>query len=114
MSEDGYVRQLCVAESLQRRDEVRSGRVHGRSQRFATAGGFLSRQDVRRFLTKVLPYAILYMNAGRDISPILFRRIARDIGMTAEDLIGHRRSDLDRTRWCTEQPARLTVSSKPT
>jgi predicted RNA binding protein YcfA (HicA-like mRNA interferase family) len=26
---------------------------------------------------------------GRDISPILLRQIARDIGMTAEDLIQH-------------------------
>lgn len=29
-------------------------------------------------------------HAGRDISPILLRQIARDIGMTAEDLISHR------------------------
>ena len=27
---------------------------------------------------------------GRDISPILLRQIARDIGMTGEDLISHR------------------------
>ena len=27
---------------------------------------------------------------GRDISPILLRQIARDIGMTAEELIRHR------------------------
>ena len=27
---------------------------------------------------------------GKDISPILLRQIARDIGMTAEDLISHR------------------------
>jgi predicted RNA binding protein YcfA (HicA-like mRNA interferase family) len=29
-------------------------------------------------------------HAGRDVSPILLRQIARDIGMTAEDLISHR------------------------
>jgi len=29
-------------------------------------------------------------HAGRDISPILLRQIARDIGMTADDLISHR------------------------
>lgn len=29
-------------------------------------------------------------HAGRDISPILLRQIARDIGMNVEDLIGHR------------------------
>lgn len=29
-------------------------------------------------------------HAGRDISPILLRQIARDIGMTAEDLVSHR------------------------
>ena len=29
-------------------------------------------------------------HAGRDISPILLRQIARDIGMTAADLISHR------------------------
>jgi predicted RNA binding protein YcfA (HicA-like mRNA interferase family) len=29
-------------------------------------------------------------HGGRDISPILLRQIARDIGMTAEDLISHR------------------------
>ncbi len=29
-------------------------------------------------------------HAGRDISPILLRQIARDIRMTAEDLISHR------------------------
>ncbi len=27
---------------------------------------------------------------GRDISPILLRQIARDIGMTVEDLMSHR------------------------
>jgi predicted RNA binding protein YcfA (HicA-like mRNA interferase family) len=27
---------------------------------------------------------------GRDISPILLRQIARDIGMTAEELVSHR------------------------
>jgi predicted RNA binding protein YcfA (HicA-like mRNA interferase family) len=27
---------------------------------------------------------------GRDVSPILLRQIARDIGMTAEELISHR------------------------
>lgn len=29
-------------------------------------------------------------HSGKDISPILLRQIARDIGMTAEDLISHR------------------------
>lgn len=29
-------------------------------------------------------------HSGRDVSPILLRQIARDIGMTAEDLISHR------------------------
>ena len=29
-------------------------------------------------------------HAGRDISPILLRKIARDIGLTAEELIKHR------------------------
>jgi predicted RNA binding protein YcfA (HicA-like mRNA interferase family) len=29
-------------------------------------------------------------HAGPDVSPILLRQIARDIGMTAEDLISHR------------------------
>ena len=29
-------------------------------------------------------------HAGRDVSPILLRQIARDIGMTAEDLISNR------------------------
>lgn len=29
-------------------------------------------------------------HSGRDISPILLRQIARDIGMTAEELISHR------------------------
>ena len=29
-------------------------------------------------------------HAGRDISPILLRQIAHDIGTTAEDFIGHR------------------------
>jgi predicted RNA binding protein YcfA (HicA-like mRNA interferase family) len=29
-------------------------------------------------------------HAGREISPILLRQIARDIGMTAEDFISHR------------------------
>ncbi len=29
-------------------------------------------------------------HAGRDISPILLRQIARDIQMTADDLISHR------------------------
>jgi predicted RNA binding protein YcfA (HicA-like mRNA interferase family) len=29
-------------------------------------------------------------HGGRDVSPILLRQIARDIGMTAEDLISHR------------------------
>jgi predicted RNA binding protein YcfA (HicA-like mRNA interferase family) len=29
-------------------------------------------------------------HAGRDISPILLRQIARDIGTTAEELVGHR------------------------
>ena len=28
-------------------------------------------------------------HAGRDISPIMLRQIARDIGMTAEDFISH-------------------------
>jgi predicted RNA binding protein YcfA (HicA-like mRNA interferase family) len=28
-------------------------------------------------------------HAGRDISPFLLRQIARDIGTTAEELIGH-------------------------
>jgi predicted RNA binding protein YcfA (HicA-like mRNA interferase family) len=28
------------------------------------------------------------VHAGRDISPILLRRIARDIGLSAEELIG--------------------------
>jgi len=30
------------------------------------------------------------MHPGRDISPILLRLIARDIGMTAEELLSHR------------------------
>ncbi len=30
------------------------------------------------------------IHAGRDISPILLRQIARDIGMTAEDFVSHR------------------------
>lgn len=29
-------------------------------------------------------------HAGRDISPILLRQIARDIGVTVEELIAHR------------------------
>lgn len=29
-------------------------------------------------------------HAGRDISPILLRKIARDIGLTVEELIKHR------------------------
>lgn len=29
-------------------------------------------------------------HAGRSVSPILLRQIARDIGMTGEDLISHR------------------------
>ena len=29
-------------------------------------------------------------HAGRDISPFLLRQIARDIGTTAEELIGHK------------------------
>ena len=29
-------------------------------------------------------------HAGRDISPILLRQIARDIGMTADEFIAHR------------------------
>jgi predicted RNA binding protein YcfA (HicA-like mRNA interferase family) len=29
-------------------------------------------------------------HSGRDISPILLRQIARDVGMTAEELISHR------------------------
>jgi predicted RNA binding protein YcfA (HicA-like mRNA interferase family) len=29
-------------------------------------------------------------HSGRDISPILVRQIARDIGMTAEDFLNHR------------------------
>ncbi|MFC1892273.1 type II toxin-antitoxin system HicA family toxin, partial [Thermodesulfobacteriota bacterium] len=29
-------------------------------------------------------------HAGRDISPILLRRIARDIGVTIEELLQHR------------------------
>lgn len=29
-------------------------------------------------------------HAGRDISPILLRQIARDIGMTVSDLLSHR------------------------
>lgn len=30
------------------------------------------------------------MHGGRDISPILLRRIARDIGLTAEEFVGER------------------------
>lgn len=29
-------------------------------------------------------------HAGRDVSPILLRQIARDIGVTADDFISHR------------------------
>jgi predicted RNA binding protein YcfA (HicA-like mRNA interferase family) len=29
-------------------------------------------------------------HAGRDISPTLLRKIAKDIGLTAEELLGHR------------------------
>jgi len=29
-------------------------------------------------------------HSGRDVSPILLRQIARDIGMTAEDFLSHR------------------------
>lgn len=29
-------------------------------------------------------------HAGRDVSPILLRQIARDIGMTAQELVEHR------------------------
>ena len=29
-------------------------------------------------------------HAGRDISPILFRKIARDIGLTVDELLKHR------------------------
>ena len=29
-------------------------------------------------------------HTGRDISPILFRQIAKDIGLTVEDLLRHR------------------------
>jgi len=29
-------------------------------------------------------------HAGRDISPFLLRQIARDIGMTAEELVSHK------------------------
>jgi len=32
----------------------------------------------------------LPFHKGQDISPILLRKIARDIGMTAEDLLAHR------------------------
>jgi hypothetical protein len=33
---------------------------------------------------------LIRVHPGRDISPALLRQIAHDIGMTAEDLIGHR------------------------
>lgn len=29
-------------------------------------------------------------HAGRDLSPILLRQIAKDIGLTVEELLGHR------------------------
>ena len=29
-------------------------------------------------------------HAGRDVSPFLLRQIAKDIGMTAQDLVSHR------------------------
>jgi predicted RNA binding protein YcfA (HicA-like mRNA interferase family) len=31
-----------------------------------------------------------YRHAGRDISPILLRQIARDIGVTVDELLRHR------------------------
>ena len=31
------------------------------------------------------------VHGGRDLSPILLRRIARDIGLTAQEFVAHRR-----------------------
>ena len=35
-------------------------------------------------------FTTLPFHSGRDISPILFRQIAKDIGMTAEELLRNR------------------------
>jgi predicted RNA binding protein YcfA (HicA-like mRNA interferase family) len=31
------------------------------------------------------------VHAGRDVSPILLRQIARDVGLTVQDFVSHRR-----------------------
>ena len=31
------------------------------------------------------------VHGGRDVSPILLRRIARDVGLTVQDFVAHRR-----------------------
>ncbi|MCY4589374.1 MAG: type II toxin-antitoxin system HicA family toxin [Alphaproteobacteria bacterium] len=34
---------------------------------------------------------IIPVHGGRDLSPILLRRIARDVGLTADEFVGYRR-----------------------
>ncbi len=48
---------------------------------------------------------------GRDISPVLLRKIARDIGMTAEELLG--KPDVDHDEPSTGPEVTLETQTEP-